>query len=410
MQSSASPSNGLTAANHRDGPAEAGPGPNLLVELEHEARRLGFARFGIAPASRPPHHDAFRGWLARRLAGVMEGWLARHEPLRADPRWLLPGARSVVMLAFDHAIEPPASPPRALTEPSAPGQGRVARYAWGDDYHDLLRSRANQLADWLIARTAGAARAVVDSAPLAERDFAWLAGLGWYGKNTMLIHPRAGSYFLLAAILTDIDLPPTTTVLTDHCGTCTACLEACPTGALLEPGVLDANRCISSLTIEDHGPIAKDLRSGMGDWVFGCDLCQEACPWNRHAPGSTEPALQPREGATTLALADLLALDEAGFRARYVGSPLSRAKRRGLLRSAAIALGNRPDPAAMAALSAALADPEPGVRGAAAWALGRWIEAGTRESQARVALEARLSEETDPEVLDEIASALEGGE
>ena len=354
-------------------------GPALTAALRTEALRFGFCRVGIAPAVPPPHHDAFRQWLTAGRAGVMQEWLTRHEPLRRDPATLLAGARSVIVLATDYPADPPAA--------DAPGRGRVARYARGDDYHDLLRSRANALAAWLEDRVPGCrTRGVVDSAPLAERDYGLLAGLGWIGKNTMLIDPRAGSYFFLTAILTDLDLPDDTPLETDHCGTCTACLDACPTNAFVEPRVLDATKCIATLTIEDHGPVALDLRSGIADWVFGCDICQQVCPWNRHAPGSVEPAFAPRGGETTLDLAELLRLDEAGFRTRFKGSPLLRAKRHGLARSAAIALGNRPDPAAFDALAAALADAEPVVREAAAWALGRWIEAGVRAAEAQAAL------------------------
>jgi epoxyqueuosine reductase len=334
----------------------------------------------------------------------MRQWLERQEPLRSDPAALLPGVRSVVMLATDHATG--ATGPEAGE--SAPGRGRIARYAWGDDYHDLLRGRINALGAWLEARVPGCrTRGVVDSAPLAEREFAWLAGLGWFGKNTMLIEPRHGSYFFLTALLTDVALPPDAPVEVDHCGTCTACLDACPTGAFVAPRVLDANRCVSGLSIEDHGPIPAELRPGMGDWIFGCDVCQEVCPWNRLAPGSAEPAFAPRGGETTLSLAELLALDDAGFRRRFRGTPILRAKRRGLVRSAAIALGNRPDPAAFAPLAAALGDTEPVVRGAAAWALGRGRRAGGEiGSLAREALERRLPQEADPLVRDEITWAL----
>lgn len=374
---------------------------DVVTRLRAEAERLGFARLGVAPAVPPPRHDAFRGWLARGLAGATHEWLARHEPLRADPRSLLPDAASIVMLATDHAIAGPAG------EPSA-GQGaRVARYAWGDDYHDLLRARGNALAAWLEAAVPGCrTRAVVDSAPLAERDFAALAGLGWIGKNAMLIDPRAGSYFLLTALLTDVALPTDAPLDVNHCGTCTACLDACPTQAFPEPGMLDANRCISALAIEEHGAIPPDLRSDMGDWVFGCDVCQEACPWNRHAPGSAEPTFQPRDGATTLDPAALLRLDEAGFRERFRGSAIRRAKRRGLLRSAALALGNRPEAGRLDVLAVALADAEPVVRGAAAWALGRWIAAGVAAERGREALSARLAVEGDPDVRREIRAAL----
>jgi len=377
------------------------PRLELAAELRREAVRLGFSRLGIAPAGRPPHHEAVGRWITAGLAGVTASWMSRHLPLRADPATLLPGVRSVIMLATDHATghSPSGSPPQG-------GRGRIARYARGDDYHDLLRSRGNQLAAWLEARVPGSrTRAVVDSAPLAERDFAWLAGLGWFGKNTMLIDPRAGSFFLLTGLLTDLDLPADAAIVADHCGTCTACLDACPTGALPAPGVLDAARCISALTIEDHGPIATGLTSGFGDWVFGCDVCQEVCPWNRHAPGSSEPAFQPRHGEATLSLAEILRLDEAAFRERFRGSPVLRAKRRGLARSAALALGNRPHPPALAALAAALDDGEPVVRAAAAWALGRWIAAGVEAAPAGELVSRRLSIEADALVRRELTAA-----
>lgn len=370
--------------------------------LRNEAIRLGFARVGIAAAGTPPHHEAFRGWLAAGLAGVMEPWLTRHEPLRRNLEAILPGARSVVMLAIDYAIG--AGP---ASEQIEGGHGRVARYARGEDYHGVLRERLNALATWLERQVPGTrARGVVDSAPIAERDFAQLAGLGWLGKNTMLIDPRAGSFFLLATLVTDLELPVDQPIETDHCGTCTACLDACPMGAFPEPRILDATKCISAITIEDHGPIPWALREGIGDWVFGCDICQEVCPWNRHAPGSTEPAFQPRDGEA-LDLAELLTLDDRGFRDRFRGSPMLRAKRPGLLRSAAIALGNHPYPPAFHALATASADVDPTVRGASAWALGRWIMAGVMAAEARGALEPRLAIEMDADVRAEVVAAID---
>ena len=389
-----------------DSPAPTGPqpaGPDLAAAVRAQALRLGFSRVGIAPAlAPPPHHAAFRDWLSAGLAGVMEPWLSRHEPLRASLDAILPAARSVVMLATDHAL---GTGPAA--EPLSAGRGRVARYARGDDYHDLLRGRLNALATWLEGAAPGCrARGVVDSAPLAERDYGWAAGLGWFGKNTMLIDPRAGSYFLLSALVTDLPLPVDAPLEADHCGTCTACLDACPTGAFSEPRVLDATKCISAATIEDHDALPRSLREGMGDWVFGCDICQEICPWNRHAPGSNEPAFQPRDGEGSLALASLLALDDATFRRRFRDSPILRAKRRGLLRSAAIALGNRPHEPAFPALAATLEDAEPVIRGAAAWALGRWISAGVMVAAARSVLRSRLAVEADGHVREELAAAL----
>jgi epoxyqueuosine reductase len=382
---------------------------DLRAGLEREALRLGFSRLGVASpdaARRDPRlHAHFRRWLDDGHAGAMEGWLREHEPLRRDPQTMLEGVRSVIMLATDHAVQPP-EPIVSGTERS--GQGRVARYAWGRDYHDLFRQRVNALAVWLEQAQPGCrTRGFVDSAPFPEREFAWLAGLGWFGKNTMLIDPTAGSYFLLTVLLTDVELPAAVPIAMDHCGTCTACLDACPTDAFVEPRVLDANRCLSAITIEDRGPVAHDLRAALGDWIFGCDVCQEVCPWNRHAPGSAEPWFQPRDGEATLPLAELLALDDAAFRRRFKGTPLVRAKRSGLLRSAAIALGNRPDAASADALVAALADHDEIVRAAAAWALGRWRHAEpVLAAIAHEALSARLPLETSNAVCAEIEAAL----
>jgi epoxyqueuosine reductase len=361
------------------------PAPTCLAEdLRSEASRLGFSRVGIAAAGRPPHHDLFRNWLDRGYAGAMEAWLRRHEPLRGDPSLLLPGARSVIVLATDYSGSATDHPAETV------GRGRVSRYARGDDYHGLLRKRLNALGSWLERRAPGCrTRGVVDSAPLAERDFGWLGGLGWFGKNTMLIHPAAGSFFFLSALVADVELPVDEPIRVDHCGTCTSCIDACPTGALVEPRVLDARKCISTLTIEDRGPVPPALREGMGAWVFGCDICQDVCPWNRHAPATNEPAFAARNDESTLSLTELLQLDDAGFRIRFQGSPILRATRCGLARSAAIALGNHPDPAAADALETAVRAPEAIIREAAVWALERWIEKGVRPHWARDLLRAQ---------------------
>jgi len=364
-------------------PLDRSEAREIAAALATEAVRLGFSRMGIAPAVDTPRHERFRGWLSDGLAGAMTGWLSRHEPLRRHPSGLLDGVRSIVMLATDHSTV--AADWRA---PDEPGRGKLARYAWGDDYHDLLRRRVTELAEWIGDRVPGSrSRGVVDSAPIAEREFARLAGLGWFGKNTMLISPEAGSWFFLTALLTDVELPASTPIQTDHCGSCTACLDACPTGALVAPRVLDARRCTSSLTIEDHGPIDESLRGKLDGWIFGCDICQEVCPWNRHAPVTVEPSFAPRGGEKSLPLAELLSLDDEAFRKRFKGSPIARAKRRGLARSAAIALGNTPDAAAAEPLARALRDPEPVVREAAAWALRRWIDRGFMADWARDALD-----------------------
>ena len=250
--------------------------------------------------------------------------------------------------------------------------GQIARYARGDDYHDVLRAKLNQLLAWVQREVPGTqGRAVVDTAPLLERDFARRAGLGWFGKNTMLIHKKLGSYFLLGALLLDLELEADTPFGPSHCGTCTACLDACPTQAFPAPGLLDARRCISYLTIELRAPIPVELRAPMGNWVFGCDICQEVCPWNRKAPAGREPALSARPDLEALDLLAVMGLSEEDFRRRFKGTALYRSKRRSLLRNAAIALGNQGDPLSIPVLEKALADPEPLIREAAAWAIAR---------------------------------------
>ena len=378
----------------------------LVAELRQQAERLGFSRLGVTTAEPPPRHERLSWWVGQGLAGSMEGWLRKHLPLRARPDSLLEGARSVIMLATDYSADGDA-------RRSEPDRGQLARYALGDDYHGLLRQRLNLLVAWLEQRVPGCrCRGVVDSAPLSERELAARAGLGWFGKNTMLIDPGAGSYFFLSGLLTTLDLPSDQPIEVDHCGTCTACLEACPTGALPEPRLLDATRCLSALTIEDRGPVPIELRSGFGNWVFGCDICQEVCPWNRHAPGTAEPALQPSADGGPPSLVDLLALDAAGFRERFRGTPLLRAKRQGLLRSAAIALGNHPAPEQAAAgslemLQQRLADDEPVIRGAVAWALGQWRCRSPKLAAGIVLmLRSRLEVEADATVRQELEAAL----
>ncbi|HEX2986747.1 MAG TPA: tRNA epoxyqueuosine(34) reductase QueG, partial [Chloroflexota bacterium] len=281
-------------------------------------------------------------------------------------------------------------------------RGRIARYALGDDYHDVLLSRVRQLLDAVSSSlgTRPAGRFFVDSSPLSERAVAARAGLGWFGKNSCLLTSR-GSWMLLAEIVTDLELQPDEPVRRD-CGRCRICLDRCPTGALVGPYRLDARRCISYLTIEHRGAIPADLRPLIGDRIFGCDVCQEVCPHNRLARPCDEQAFAPRAGVgASPALLPLMSMDGARFKAMFRGSPVLRTKRRGLLRNVAVALGNSGDPAAVPALSAGLGDPEPLVRGHAAWALGR-----IGGIQARSALERALAAEADDEVRREIIAAL----
>lgn len=365
----------------------------LTAALKAEAARLGFALAGACPAVTPTGIHRFQEWLTAGYAGEME-YLASRQAAYEHPRHVLEGARSLLLLAMNYRTAEP--------QPAAPGQGRISRYAWGGDYHDLIHERLRRLVDFLRERSPGAAvRGVVDTAPLLEREFAQLAGLGWIGKNTLLLNRRLGSWFFLAALATDAALEYDEPHAADHCGACRACLDACPTQAFVAPYVLDSRRCISYLTIELRGGPPEELRSGIGDWLLGCDVCQEVCPWNRRAPASDEPAFQPAEGENPLDLVGLFDLDDEAFRRRFRHTPLWRPKRRGMLRNAAIVLGNQRYPPAVAALMRGLNDVEPVVRGACAWALGQFETAA-----AQAELQARLMIETDCEVRRELLAAL----
>jgi epoxyqueuosine reductase len=282
----------------------------------------------------------------------------------------------------------------------------VAAYAWGDDYHDVLPERLRSLVGFIEDRVGQPVpnRCYTDTGPLLERELAQRAGLGWIGKNTCLIHPRQGSYFLLAEILLALDLDIDPPFQTDHCGSCTRCIDACPTGCILPDRTLDASRCISYLTIELKGAIPLELRSRVGEWVFGCDLCQQVCPWNlRFASPHGDPCFAPRPGVPQPDLALEISLSPEAFNLKFKGSPLKRAKRGGYLRNVALALGNAGDPQAAGPLIAALAnDARPLVRGHAAWALGQ-IGGG----KVLYNLHAALKAEPDPWVQAEIRAAIQ---
>jgi epoxyqueuosine reductase len=313
---------------------------------------------------------------------------------------VLPEVRSIIVLGLNYYTSPTipeASPPEA-----SPGRGWMSRYAWGQDYHTVLSDKLKALVAFIRDLEGGdvQARWYVDTGPILERELAWRAGLGWPGKNTNLINRRLGSWLFLGAILLDRELVYDAPA-TAHCGTCTRCLVACPTGALVAPGVLDARRCISYLTIELRGPIPRELRPLMGTHIFGCDICQAVCPWNRKAPMSSDAAFLPRAGFAAPELMPLLRLSGDEFRARFRGSPITRAKRRGLLRNVAVALGNLRDLRALPALEAALHDAEPLIRGHAAWALGRIGGSGARHI-----LHDALRTERDADVREEMTVAL----
>jgi epoxyqueuosine reductase len=361
----------------------------LTSALKHQARRLGFALAGACPAVTPGGIHHFQAWIEAGYAGEMT-YLVERRGTYEHPRHVLDGVRSLLMLAL----------PYRTCEPSVAGaaQGRVSRYAWGTDYHDLIHGRLRQLADWLKGRVPRCTvRGVVDTAPLLEREFAQLAGLGWIGKNTLLLNRELGSWFFLASLLTDAELSYDPPNEADHCGTCRACLDACPTQAFVAPYVLDSRRCISYLTIELRGSVAADLRPGLGDWLFGCDICQDVCPWNRFAPVGNEGGFFPAPDANPLDLPGLFDLDEDAFRRRFRHTPLWRPKRRGLLRNAALVLGNKRPPEGIGALIRGLGDQEPLVRGTCAWALSQYGGEAARD-----AVRARLATETDPDVRREL--------
>jgi epoxyqueuosine reductase len=362
--------------------------------LKSWALAAGFDRAGVATLEPAATGDAFLRWLERGDQAGM-GYLARRIEARLEPATILPGARSVLCVALQYH-------PLTEEEPGGDLWPRVARYARGRDYHDVMGERLKALAARIAAAFPGAeSRPYVDTGPVLERELAARAGLGVPGKNTNLLHPEAGSWFLLGELFLTLDLAPDIP-LADLCGSCTRCLEACPTGALPAPYQLDSNRCISYWTIEHRGPLPSEAREQVGTWVFGCDICQEVCPWNTAPAEASHPEMELPERRAALDLVGLLRLDRDEYVERFRGSPMKRPKLEGLQRNAAVAMGNRRNPRYVPALAAALATGEPLVRAHAAWALGRIGGAA-----ARAALEAAKAIEPDAEVRAEILTALE---
>jgi epoxyqueuosine reductase len=330
--------------------------------LRARAADIGLGEIGFAAVSPAATGEALRAWLGRGHAGTMH-WMERTAADRADPTRRFPWARSVIVAAVPHL---PYAGPRGAQEGLLP---YVARYAAGADYHDVLLARLETLQAFLHREVPGAtSRAYVDTGPLLEREWAVRAGLGWFGKSANLIRPRGPSWILLGTILTSVALPAGEPA-PDRCGTCTACLDACPTGAIAEPYVVDARRCISYLTIELRGRLEAADEAAIGDWIFGCDICQEVCPWNRKAVPVDDPPFRPAEAIATTRLADLVRLDGRAFRERFAGTSLLRPGRRELLRNAFLAAAHRGDDETLAGAHEALRDPDPVVRDAAAVAL-----------------------------------------
>ena len=326
------------------------------------AADLGFDECRIARAAPAAHADTFRQWLADGCHGDM-AWLARNPERRCDPREVLPGCQSVICLAVNYY---PGSSP---FEPGAAGGYRIARYAWNDDYHDLTEKK---LADFDAALRAlgGVQRGYVDTGPVLERDFASASGLGWNGKSTLQIHLRLGTWFFLAEILTTLELPPDPP-FGDHCGTCTRCITACPTQAITAPHRVDARRCLAYLTIEHQGSIPEEFRAALGDRIYGCDDCLDACPWNRFAQQSRDLTFHARAEIFAHRLRDFLGLDDAGFRRLFARSPILRLKRPRFLRNVCVALGNTGTTDDLPALRRVASDPDPLIAEHAAWALGQ---------------------------------------
>lgn len=339
----------------------------MIEAIRHRARELGFDACRVTTAAPPASAPRFRAWLAQGCHGEM-AWLERNADRRIDPQRVLPGARSILCLAAGYGGPPPA-------EPLAAGHGLIARYARHQDYHEVLAGPLAELAAFLDELGGAGTRSLwyTDTGPLLERDLAERAGIGFVGKHTNLISRQFGNWVLLAEIITTLELPPDPPER-NRCGSCVRCLKACPTQAIPAPFQLDARRCISYLTIELKGPIPLELRPAIGTRIFGCDDCLAACPWNRFAAAGNLMRRHCRTHLTAADLLELLALDDAGFKRRFAGTPLLRCKRRGLLRNVCVALGNVGGPSALAALERAARDPEPLISEHARWAIGRILE------------------------------------
>lgn len=360
---------------------DAPPLAPLAQKVKAQAYALGFDLVGIATLGEVETAPQFEEWLSAGYAGDMH-YLARGAEKRRDTRRPIPGAKSAIVVALDYGGREPDGP--------------VARYARGDDYHDVMTARLRELHRWVEAELGQPVpgKAYVDTGPILERDLARRAGLGWFGKNTMLINPTRGSFFFLGSLLLDLELEADAPFESDRCGTCTRCLDACPTQAFVAPRVMDATRCVSYLTIENKGEIPEEFRSAIGEHLYGCDVCQDVCPYNRKF-ASELPAASPYApraaisgpDARSLALS-LLSMSPNEFAAAFKGSPTKRAKLRGLKRSSAVVLGNVGSVQEVPALAAALADDEPIVRSHAAWSLGRLGSASAADT-----LRARLEVE-----------------
>jgi epoxyqueuosine reductase len=369
--------------------AESKDNREKLEKIRLRALELGFEGFGVASPDVGKAGEQFQQWLARNYDGEMH-YMKRGEAKRLDLDLVLPGVKSVICLSTSYFTTP-----RTLEFLGEPETGDISNYARNLDYHDLIQPRLRQLEAFLAEMfPACNTKSYVDTGPILEKPLAEKAGLGWIGKHTNLLTEGVGSYYFLSEILVDVALPPSQ-VGEDHCGTCTACIDICPTRAIVAPYVLDARKCISYLTIELKGAIPHEYRKAIGNRIYGCDDCQIVCPWNSYAVATEEPAFQERGGVK--GLIELMQLDEESFRSRFRKSPIKRTKRRGLLRNVAVALGNSGQKGAVPVLTQVLSDPEPLIRSHAVWALGELVG-----REALRLFEQHLSGEADAEVLAEI--------
>lgn len=367
----------------------------LTRAVKQEAERLGFPLVGVTTPDPPDHLDDYQEWLSQGYHADME-WMATDRALarRSDPKNILPDCQSILVLGMPY----PSPDGRE-------GDGKISSYAWQENYHDVLTEKMKQLVHFIGEQIGESVpnRWYTDTGPILERELARRAGLGWFGKNTTLIHPERGSFFFLAEIFLGIELVPDSPFESEHCGTCRRCIDACPTGSLKEPHTLDANLCISYLTIELDEAIPKDLRPQMESWIFGCDICQQVCPWNQKFSENNWiiEEFRSRPETTEVDLKEEMGLSEDEFREKFRGSAVKRTKRRGYLRNVAVALGNQADKKALPVLEQALRDHEPLVREHAAWAVG---QVGGNRAQA--VLQDALDQEKDAQVKVEIRSAL----
>src|ERR1700682_1654415 len=352
-------------SSHTDNVGSPISNAELKGRLVAFARELGFDSCRITACAPPTHAEEFRNWLKEGAAGEMS-YMERGEEKRRDPQKVFPGARSIIVVALNYW----QGEKLRRSQPAA--TGRIARYAWGNDYHDVIAAKLDKI-DRFLREFGGEQKCYVDTGPILERDQAAQAGIGWHGKSTMLIDGRLRTWVFLAEIFTPRERSPDRTAQ-DRCGKCERCISACPTGAITAPHRLDARRCISSLTIELKGSIPLEFRSLIGDRIFGCDDCLDACPWNRFAKVSRESAFSARRSTIGMALRDYLNLSDAGFRNLFRNSAIKRIKRRGFLRNVCVALGNVGTVEDLAALERAAADPEPLIAEHAAWAYKRIYE------------------------------------